>query len=147
MQPARFRWWRLVGLVLPLVLFIASCAKATSWPEWEAGVRTYTAFPQFLRDAMLWGVPVLELLPLVLVTAGFGRAANIFGTGMVALFTTATMWQIVMDQPPDCACFGEWLAFESRKDSWQFTIGRNAVLFVIGLAGILLWKRGERVDA
>lgn len=136
-------WYRLPGYVLPVVLAFASLSKVTAWLTWVDSVESYTVLAPRLRDVMLWSVPVLELMPVLMLSLGWGRFAGLAGLALLGAFTGGTVWQFTTAQPPTCACFGEWLALEISQSSIYSTLLRNAAFAVVGICGIVLWNRGS----
>jgi hypothetical protein len=62
---------------------------------------------------------------------------------MVLVVTAAYTLHAVIDQPPDCNCFGEWLSYKSGVQEANKLLGRNILLMAALLCGLLGHKEGN----
>jgi len=98
-------------------------------------------FPDWLADALQWGLPLAELAVAGLLSFGRTRAAGLglslllmlLFTGYVGL-AVAGVWE---DLP--CACGGIISRF-----SWSGHLWFNLFFTVLSGTGVLLWKKKKR---
>lgn len=112
------------AIALGVVLLLSGALKLTGWRLWRAQARELA-----VPDAVVIGLPLLELVLGALLVVDVGRPVTALLAAVLLTAFTAVIVRLLLDgRRPPCACFG---ALSRQPIGWGSVV-RNAVL--IGLA-------------
>jgi len=128
----------LTGIVM-LVLAVAAIMKLSAMDDFRESVESWSLLPTWLTGSVTYAVPGAELAIAVFWFLGAARpAATIAAFLLLAIFTSALIAHILFAEPPDCGCFGKHLQFAEGRRAAEALLGRNGVMMLCSLGGILL---------
>jgi thiol-disulfide isomerase/thioredoxin len=120
-------------LVVAAVLVAAAVAKAVDLDEFARANRSL-GVPERTIPAVRVGIPALEVVLAVgLLLTPTASLAAIGAVALFLAFTALLVWNLTQGRRPSCNCFG---STSDEPISW-WTVGRNAVLAVLGVVAAL----------
>ncbi len=135
---------RLAPIAIGAIFGFAAVAKATSLPEFAETTMDMDFLPVVLRRHLTLLVPLSELLCAFLLFLPSSRAIGLYAAMLLlVLFTAFLISQLMLANPADCHCFGEFTAFMDARTANRLGLVRNAALLGIGMWG-LTYLRGRR---
>jgi hypothetical protein len=118
------------AIALGVVLLLSGALKLTGWRVWRAQARELA-----VPDAIVIGIPVLELVIGVLLVVDVGRPVTAVVAAVLLTGFTAVLVRLLLDgQRPPCACFG---ALSRRPIGWGSVV-RNGVLLALAIVAALV---------
>lgn len=128
-----------IGLVVRVLVggyFVyAAVPKIVEPLAFASSIAAYGLVPSFLVNAMALTLPWLELLCAIGLMVGWRIRLNaIFCAAMLAMFTGAVAYAVVLGLKIDCGCFG---SAGGEEVSWT-KVGKN-LLMLLGLL-YLAWR-------
>lgn len=125
------------GLVMA-VLLVAGLAKAISPADFADSLVSWVFIPAWAIRPLAVAVPACEIgLALMWILNIHRRWAGLAAMVLLALFTLAYGAHVLWAQPPDCNCLGKILAFEQSRRDTAWVLGRNAVLLLLAVCGVI----------
>ncbi|MFT7536143.1 MAG: hypothetical protein ACI85K_002097 [Hyphomicrobiaceae bacterium] len=128
---------RIGPVVLVLAILYAGVAKAIQVDEFQASLASWVFLPEMLRAAVALVVPALEVT-VALRWFALGQKRYDFTWApllLMSTFTAAYLVHYLLASPPDCACFGKWVAYNDERASGFATMLRNCLLLSCGAMG------------
>jgi type II secretory pathway pseudopilin PulG len=115
-------------------LLFAGMAKAMTFASFVLSLSAWSIIPESMRVWVALAVVVAELsVSLAWLTGLWRSGTTTLAMLLVAVFTAAFAWQVVLGDPPNCECFGRILAFSAERARSPSIILRNvAFLTAIG---------------
>lgn len=115
-----------------VLLGIAALAKATDLQSFAISLSTWGIVPDSWLITVSVVIVTAELLLAGVWLLGISRRKIAVSTAaLIGLFTIVYVWRVVLGDSPKCNCFGRILAFESEKNSANWIVLRNIVLFTV----------------
>ena len=114
-----------------LTIFVAGVGKSLSFASFVISLGAWSLIPPAWTGVVAAGVVVCELTVSGLWFVGVYRhAAAIAAAGMVAIFTVAYAYEVLVSGPPTCECMGRYLAFRAEENRVTELLARNAMILV-----------------
>jgi hypothetical protein len=146
--PKKRRITRLAGGFLTdlvmLVLLVAAAMKLSDLTSFVESLETWELLPRRILPWVAFGVPLTELglglgWFLRLERRWIPRLALVLLLAFSGLFGA----HVALGSPPDCACFGKFLAFKDSVTESTAVIVRNGALLATLVAGMALSRRSR----
>lgn len=130
------RWERAaltaVRLLLGLVFLVAAYEKILQPLDFAQTVDNYRLVPSWAVNAVALILPWLEAVVGVCLMAGLWLPGALsVATGLLGIFLTAVVFNIVRGLDVDCGCFGS--GGSSGMSSMKMSAARDGVLFVVSV--------------
>lgn len=131
---------RLIDAVM-LFMLVASMTKLVDMAEFEASVGTWELLPRGAATAVVWTVPLAELLAGGLWLVGAARRLALASVAcMLVAYTAAFLAHLIVADQPTCHCLGVLMQFEDQRATAVVFVARNIVLLLCLAAGAALMR-------
>ena len=133
------RWAATVArVILAAVFFYAALSKLGEPRTFLRAVRAYQATPEWLSQAIAYGLPVLELcLAVVLLVGVASRLAAFVSAVLFVVFLIGIVQAWGRGLKLECGCFGGGGGVTTHPNYW-LDVGRDVLLLVVAL--VVLWR-------